>query len=357
MAGNLKRLNRRTFVQKTSAAVGLGALSFTPRATARSATVQTVRRSERLPREIWIGSVSQNNIEAENHDEMIAKMLARMEEILPYEPDIICLPEHFAFSHLKKPRPPLNEIAEVPPGPITARVAEFARNNNCFVVAPTYTKANDTFYNAAVIIDRKGEVVGEYRKIRPTVGEMKGGLTPGPEQPPVFDTGVGKFGVQICYDIHWPEGWKRLRQGGAEFVFWPSAYAAGSMINTMAWQNNYAVISSAVYNTCRICDIDGLELAISGNRENWVCAPVNLEKALLYTWSGYFKKFQAIRAKYGRRIRIRNYFFEEEMTVIESRAPEIKIEDVLAEFDLKTKEQDILEAETMQRQLRQRPAQ
>ncbi|HMK97742.1 MAG TPA: nitrilase-related carbon-nitrogen hydrolase, partial [Acidimicrobiales bacterium] len=40
---------------------------------------------------------------------------------------------------------------------------------------------------------------------------------------PVFQTSVGPIGVYICYDRHFPEGWRALGLGGARIVFNPSA--------------------------------------------------------------------------------------------------------------------------------------
>jgi N-carbamoylputrescine amidase len=44
---------------------------------------------------------------------------------------------------------------------------------------------------------------------------------------PVFDTAVGRIGVYICYERHFPEGWRALGLGGAEIVFNPSATSRG----------------------------------------------------------------------------------------------------------------------------------
>jgi len=44
---------------------------------------------------------------------------------------------------------------------------------------------------------------------------------------PVFDTAVGRVGVYICYDRHFPEGWRALGLNGAQIVFNPSATSRG----------------------------------------------------------------------------------------------------------------------------------
>jgi N-carbamoylputrescine amidase len=51
---------------------------------------------------------------------------------------------------------------------------------------------------------------------------------------PVFDTAVGRVGVYICYDRHFPEGWRALGLNGAEIVFNPSATSRG--LSSYLWK-------------------------------------------------------------------------------------------------------------------------
>ena len=352
-----RTITRRNFLQKTLADGGRASLGFglvvlagARKGSAVNRRIKPRPRANRLPREVWIATISQNRMEAKDFEEMIKKMLGRMEQVVSYQPDIICLPEVFPFANLSSPRPPVSQVAEVPIGEISQPFAEFARKYHCYVVCPIYTKANGRCYNAAVFIDSQGRLLGEYRKIHPTIGEMDNGVTPGPVQPPVFKTAFGIVGAQICFDIEWYDGWQNLRKAGAEMVFWPSAFAGGSVVNTKAWQNKYVVVSSTRKDTSKICDISGEEIASTGRWNDWVCAPVNLEKAFLHTWP-FCRRFEEVQAKYGRKIRIKT-FHEEEWTIIESRSPEVKVADVLKEFDFQTHEELIQGAEKRQRKYR-----
>jgi hypothetical protein len=255
-----------------------------------------------------------------------------MEEVVPFQPDIVCLAEVAPFMKVS-PRPPIEEVAEQGIGPITRRFAEFARKNHCYVILPLYTKENGRYYNAAVLLDRQGQYVGEYRKTYPTAGEMKKGITPGPTDPPVFETDFGVIGMQICFDLQFYDGFKRLGEKGAEIVFWPSAYCGGRALNTVASMNRIHVVSSTRFNPGKICDIDGSDIATTDHMSrSWLCEPINLEKRMIYRFPP-IRKFDDINKKYGRKIKIK-ILEEEEWAVVESRSPEVKVDDVLKEFDI-----------------------
>ena len=86
------------------------------------------------------------------------------------------------------------------------------------------------YYNTAAIIDADGKYLGKYRKQH--IPQVKGFwekyyFTPGTGGYPVFDTAVGKIGVYICYDRHFPEGARALGLNGAEIVLIPSATSRG----------------------------------------------------------------------------------------------------------------------------------
>jgi N-carbamoylputrescine amidase len=80
-------------------------------------------------------------------------------------------------------------------------------------------------------------VLGSYRKHHiphlPKFWE-KFYFRPGNLGYPVFETAVGKIGVNICYDRHFPEGWRVLALNGAEIVFNPNATAPG--ISNKLWE-------------------------------------------------------------------------------------------------------------------------
>jgi beta-ureidopropionase len=326
----IQKTNRRGFIKNASAGVGMVGLGGGHQILKSSDGDGKDRK--RLPREVWVASITLGDIQGESYEENIELLLKRMDEVSPYQPDIVCLPEIAPFIRLSK-RPPIQDVAEQGLGPITSRFASYAKENHCYVIIPLYTKENGLYYNASVLIDREGAYAGEYRKIYLTAGEMGKGLTPGPTDPPVFNTDFGVIGMQICFDLQFFDGFKRLGEKGAEIVFWPSAYCGGRQINTVAWMNRIVVVASTRYDPVKICDIDGSDVVSSSYRsKHWICEPINLEKVMITKWP-HGQKIDAIIKKYGRKVRI-TIHEEEVWAIIESLSPDVRVANLLEEFDI-----------------------
>ena len=136
----------------------------------------------------------------------------------------------------------------IPDGPTTKRFQELAAKHEMVLVLPMYEHEKAGFlYNTAAVIDADGSYLGKYRKTH--IPQVKGFwekfyFRPGNLGYPVFETAVGTVGVYICYDRHFPEGWRALGLAGAEIVFNPSATSRG--LSAYLWQLEQT--SSAVAN-------------------------------------------------------------------------------------------------------------
>jgi len=119
----------------------------------------------------------------------------------------------------------------IPDGPTTKRFQELAAKYGIVLVLPMYEEEQPgILYNTAAVIDADGTYLGKYRKNH--IPQVKGFwekfyFRPGNLGYPVFDTAVGKVAVNICYDRHFPEGWRMFGLHGAEIVFNPSATSRG----------------------------------------------------------------------------------------------------------------------------------
>ena len=115
----------------------------------------------------------------------------------------------------------------IPDGPTIERCRSWAKKHGMVIVAPIYEEeAPGVYYNAAAVIDAGGAYLGKYRKTH--IPDLKSWpekffFKPGNLGFPVFDTAFCKLGVYICYDRHFPEGYRALALKGAEVIMTPSA--------------------------------------------------------------------------------------------------------------------------------------
>jgi len=146
---------------------------------------------------------------------------------------VLCFQEIFTgpyFCNVQDPS--FYDLAEpIPDGPTVTAMTKVAKETGMVMVVPIYERVDEgTFYNTAAVIDADGSLLGIYRKTH--IPQVEGFwekfyFRPGNLGYPVFDTAVGRIGVYICYDRHFPEGWRELGLKGAKIVFNPSATTRG----------------------------------------------------------------------------------------------------------------------------------
>ena len=158
----------------------------------------------------------------DKHVELIAKAAADGAQVT-------CLQEIFHGPYFcAEQDPKWYATAEPEDGPTVTRMREVAREHNMVLVVPWYEEAQTgVYYNSAAVIERDGTILGKYRKTHiPHVGPCfweKYYFKPGNLGYPVFDTSIGRVGLIICYDRHFPEVARAVGLQGAELVFNPSA--------------------------------------------------------------------------------------------------------------------------------------
>ena len=152
---------------------------------------------------------------------------------------VICFQElfygpYFGITEDKK----YYRYAEPADGPIVQRFAALAAELKLVMILPIYEEdITGVYYNTAVVVDADGTILGKYRKHHlPHLDRFweKFYFRPGNLGYPVFDTAVGKIGVYICYDRHFPEGWRELGLNGAHAVFNPNATKPG--LSNRLWE-------------------------------------------------------------------------------------------------------------------------
>ena len=139
----------------------------------------------------------------------------------------------------------------IPDGPTTRLMQDYAKKHRMVIVVPIYEEEiPGVYYNAAAVIDADGSYLGKYRKTHiPQVAGFyeKFFFKPGNSGYPVFHTAYCKLGVYICYDRHFPEGWRALALNGAEYIVNPSATVAGLSQYLWKLEQPAAAVANGVF--------------------------------------------------------------------------------------------------------------
>lgn len=145
-------------------------------------------------------------------------MTARLETV---EADLIVLPELFATGYQFISKEEVLRLAEpVPDGETTKRLADLARRRRVTIVAGLPERAGLQCFNSAVVVGPKG-FIGCYRKTHLFFEETLF-FMPGDSGFHVWDIGIAKVGVMICFDWFYPEAARTLALQGADIIAHPS---------------------------------------------------------------------------------------------------------------------------------------
>ncbi len=350
---NKGNTSRRIFLKQTSYGLGAGIVGASLSSFISAKSDKTIK----LPGLLNVATIDLLGLWKDSTSESrIKSVLERMEELSGLEPDIICLPELFSTMYIQEKISP-EEAAEDEkiPGPITGRIAEFAGKYRCYVVCPVYTRNKGHIYNSSALIDRKGQIAGVYHKTHPSKAEMfpngtpGTGITPGILNQPVIQTDFGKVGMQIGYDAYWNDGWDNLKNQRADVILFSSDFPGGKMLNHYALQNSCYIISSTA-GDARIIDISGNDLHASSTFIRYGWDTINLGKVIIDSWPTN-EILPEIFSKYSDKLNFRIWDNNWTATV-ESRDPDIKIQDVFKEFNITPTEELYKRTEEVQKKYR-----
>jgi predicted amidohydrolase len=167
--------------------------------------------------------------------------------------DVIALPE--AWRGQKD-----EGTEEILEGPTITAMAPLARKHRTYIVCPIDRKDGQQRRNTAVLLDREGKVATVYNKVFPWTPEvlrLTPPVNPG-EEVGIHQADFGRLGIAICFDIDFPEVWRRLADQGA--VIWPSAYSGGNALKAHAVMHHYYIVTATQAPDCTVYDITGEEL-------------------------------------------------------------------------------------------------
>lgn len=234
------------------------------------ANVSSVNFLSIMPREVTVGLVQMHS--GDDIDKNLQQGLKGIREAAAKGAQIIALPELFRAPYFcQKKDDKFFALAEPFPGPTLDALTAVAKELQVVVITSIYEKAEEKYFNTAVVIDADGSLAGKYRKIHipddPEHGYdeayyfSKGDLGVG-----VFQTRYARVAPQICYDQWFPEGARMAGLQGAEILFYPTAIGwpvnqreewLNKAENTM-WKTTQ--ISHGIDNNCFVAAVNQVQL-------------------------------------------------------------------------------------------------
>jgi deaminated glutathione amidase len=214
---------------------------------------------------------------------------------------LIVLPEIFFW---RGPRAEEVNAAEPIPGPTTEYLAALARELRVHLVAGSILElapGQERVFNTSTVFNQRGELIGRYRKlhlfdvdipgqvsIRESDTRVRGAETV------VVQTEIGVIGLSVCYDLRFPELYRRLVRDGAEIVCLPSAFTFPTgaahwevLLRARAIENQVYVVAADQfgrspggfndYGHSLIVDPWGTPVARAPDGENVIVAEIDLD--------------------------------------------------------------------------------
>jgi len=163
--------------------------------------------------------------------------------------DLWVLPELFNTGYIFTSNDELDRLAEeIPEGETTRSLISVAEKFNTNIIAGIAEKYSRHYYNSAVFVDNDG-FQGLYRKIH-LFEQEKFWFTPGDLPFQVWDIGMTKIGIMICFDWIFPEAARTLALKGAEILCHPSnlvlPYCQNAMVTRSLENHVFAITANRI---------------------------------------------------------------------------------------------------------------
>jgi predicted amidohydrolase len=226
-------------------------------------------------------------------DRNLETCVQRLEEAAKDRAELLVLPECAIPGYMFDSADEALPFAEEIPGPSTEVLERECRRQSMHVVCGMLERNGDALHNSAVLIG-PGGLIGTYRKTHLPFLGVDRFVVPGDELA-VYDTPLGRIGLQICYDLRFPETTRTLGLKGADIVAHPTNFPLAARPQTefitraRAYENRVYLLTANRVGKERwaefcgwsqIVDPVGTRLAEAGaDEEALVVADIDLERA------------------------------------------------------------------------------
>jgi len=212
---------------------------------------------------------------------------------------LIALPENFSFMGSDKEK--LAEAENIESGASVLFLKDFAKTYRVWLLGGTIAirAGGGRIYNSSLLINDNGDIAARYDKVHLFDVRLRGGeshmesrLVKRGRSPLCADTPFGRAGLSVCYDLRFPELYRRMVSEGAGLLFVPAAFTYKTglahwevLLRARAIENQCYLIAPAqtgihndtrrTYGNSMIIDPWGKILARAGEEEAVVFAEID----------------------------------------------------------------------------------
>jgi predicted amidohydrolase len=179
---------------------------------------------------------------------------------------------------------------------IVAAFKEACARNAIAAVPNLYLKENGKFFDASIFIDKTGEVIGIQKMVHIAQADQfyeQDYYAPSDSGFQIFDTELGKIGIVVCFDRHYPESIRTESLMGAELILIPTVNTKSEPLEMFEWEIRVqAFQNSAAIAMCNrvgtegdmvfagesmVTDANGTVIAKADDTEQLIVAEIDLK--------------------------------------------------------------------------------
>jgi len=145
------------------------------------------------------------------------------------------------------------------------------KDNHIMAVPNIYLKENDKFYDASLLIDKKGDIQGIQKMVHIAQAEQfyeQDYYEPSDDGFQIFDTEYGKLGIVVCFDRHYPESIRTEALMGADLILIPTVNTKAEPSEMFEWELRVQSFQNSVF--IAMCNRVGVEDSMDFSGESIV---------------------------------------------------------------------------------------
>ena len=204
--------------------------------------------------------------------ENLESILSAVRKATDNQANLIVFPECSLTGYVFSSRQEALSFAETIPGPSTEKITSLCQELKVYVIFGLLEKESDRLFNAAAFVGPQGLIAGYRKNHLPFLGVDRF-VDIGDRPFQVHQTPIGNIGLQICYDIAFPESSRVMTLLGADILTLSTNFPRGRgekyshIISARAFENRVHLVSANRVGSERSCSFAGLSEIVDASGE------------------------------------------------------------------------------------------